>query len=105
MRTLAKGKNETAIVKLIKVLLNVSQKNIGDAKFLEDSALKEIAHVMDFEGSGPEPQKVVGEYDDLLGDVEFMGEKRSAKFDFILGSNTHNVAKQLASQEEKKTEE
>ena len=55
MKTLAKGKNETAILKLIKVLLNVSQKNIGDAKFLEDSAIKEIADVMDFEGTGSEP--------------------------------------------------
>ena len=78
MKTLAKGKNETAIIKLIKVLVNVSQKNIGDAKFLEDAALKEIADVMDFEGSGPEPQTPVGKYDDLLGDVTFTGEKRSA---------------------------
>jgi hypothetical protein len=54
MKTLAKGKNETAILKLIKVLLNVSQKNIGDAKFLDDSAVKEIADVMDFEGTGAE---------------------------------------------------
>jgi hypothetical protein len=92
MKTLAKGKNETAIIKLIKVLINVSQKNIGDAKFLDDSAVKEIADVIDFEGTGSEQQQPTGTYDDLIGDVEFMGEKRSSKFDFILGSNTHNVA-------------
>ena len=102
MKTLAKGKNETAILKLIKVLLNVSQKNIGDAKYLEDSAIKEIADVMDFEGTGEEGQmRTPADYEHLVGDVEFKGERRSEKFDFILGSNQHNMAQQ----EEKKIEE
>jgi hypothetical protein len=29
----------------------------------------------------------MGAYEDILGDVEFKGERRSEKFDFILGSN------------------
>ena len=51
MKTLAAGKNQTAIIKLLKVLLNTSQGNIGDAKFLEDEALTEIADVMNYDVS------------------------------------------------------
>ena len=49
MKTLAKGKNQSAILKLLKVLLNTSQGQIGDAKYLEDEALKEIADVMEYQ--------------------------------------------------------
>ena len=48
MKTLAAGKNSSAIIKLLRVLFNTAQGNIGDAKFLEDSALKEIADVMEY---------------------------------------------------------
>ena len=59
MKTLAAGKNSTAIIKLLKVLLNTCQGNIGDAKFLEDEALMEIADVMSLECTqkGESPQK------------------------------------------------
>ena len=47
MKTLAKGKSSTAIVKLIKVLLNESQDNYGDTDI---SAVKEIADVLETKG-------------------------------------------------------
>ena len=56
MKTLAAGKNQTAIIKLLKVLLNTSQGNIGDAKFLEDEALTEIADVMNYDVTNQKQQ-------------------------------------------------
>ena len=49
MSTLAKGKNDSAILKLLRVLFNTAQGNIGDAKYLEDEALREIADVMEYQ--------------------------------------------------------
>ena len=49
MKTLAVGKNDSAILKLLRVLFNTAQGNIGDAKYLEDEALKEIADVMEYQ--------------------------------------------------------
>ena len=48
MKILAKGKSSTAIVKLIKVLLNESQDNYGDTDI---SAVKEIADVLETKGT------------------------------------------------------
>ena len=48
MKTLSVGKNDSAILKLLRVLFNTAQGAIGDAKYLEDEALKEIADVMEY---------------------------------------------------------
>ena len=48
MKTLAKGKSKQAIFKLLRVLINTSQDNYGDA---DPSSVKEIADVIEAEGS------------------------------------------------------
>ena len=48
MKTLAKGKSKVAIFKLLRVLINTSQDNYGDA---DPSSVKEIADVIEADGS------------------------------------------------------
>ena len=48
MKTLARGKSKQAIFKLLRVLINTSQDNYGDA---DPSSVKEIADVIEAEGS------------------------------------------------------
>ena len=89
MKTLAAGKNSTAIIKLLKVLLNTCQGNIGDAKFLDDESLREIADVMNYEvkGDGSSPKKEEAGHENLVGDVEFKGGKASERFSYIMSAN------------------
>ena len=87
MKTLAAGKNSTAIIKLLKVLLNTCQGNIGDAKFLEDESLREIADVMNYEVKGSPEKKEQQAHEDVVGDVEFKGGKASERFSYIMSAN------------------
>ena len=48
MKTLARGKSKQAIFKLLRVLINTSQDNYGDA---DPSSVKEIADVIEADGS------------------------------------------------------
>ena len=45
METLAKGKSQKCILKLLRVLLNVSQSNFGDLD-LDDDCIRDIADVI-----------------------------------------------------------
>ena len=72
MRTLAKGKSKTAILKLIRVLINTSQDNYGDA---EPSTVREIADVIEADGS-------LGKFE-LKGNIlmtDAASQKRSDKY-------------------------
>ena len=48
MKTLARGKSKQAIFKLLRVLINTSQDNYGDA---DPSSVKEIADVIEADGN------------------------------------------------------
>ena len=45
MRTLAAGKSNKAILKLLRITLNVSQSNFGDLE-LDDECIRDIADVV-----------------------------------------------------------
>ena len=51
MRTLAAGKSEKAILKLLRITLNVSQSNFGDLE-LDDECIRDIADVVTAEADG-----------------------------------------------------
>ena len=51
MKTLAQGKKETAILKLLRITLNVSQSNFGDLE-LDDECIRDIADVVTEEAEG-----------------------------------------------------
>ena len=51
MKTLAQGKKETAILKLLRITLNVSQSNFGDLE-LDDECIRDIADVVTAEAEG-----------------------------------------------------
>ena len=55
MKTLANGKNPTAILKLLRILINVSQSNFGDLG-LDDECIRDIADVITAET----PEGIVG---------------------------------------------
>ena len=72
MRTLAKGKSKKVVFKLIRVLVNSSQDNYGDA---DSSTVKEIADVIEADGS-------LGKFE-LKGNIlmtDSAAQKRSDKF-------------------------
>jgi hypothetical protein len=48
MKSLASGKDETAIMKLLTVTLNCAHNRLGSAKYLDDTELKEIADIHEF---------------------------------------------------------
>ena len=51
MRTLAAGKSNKAILKLLRITLNVSQSNFGDLE-LDDECIRDIADVVTAEADG-----------------------------------------------------
>ena len=55
MRTLATGKNQQAILKLLRILINTSQSNFGDLN-LDDECIQDIADVITAET----PDGIVG---------------------------------------------
>ena len=55
MRTLAQGKSQKAILKLLRILINTSQSNFGDLN-LDDECIRDIADVITAET----PEGVVG---------------------------------------------
>jgi hypothetical protein len=102
MKTLAQGKNSNAIIKLLRVLLNTAQGNIGDASHLEDSALKEIADVIEFEGTGQgqttADQGYAGAHPD---DIEFKNlPKGSDQFDYLLSATKDNIIMKRGDEDE-----
>ena len=46
MRTLAQGKSDKAVLKLLRVLINTSQSNFGDLQ-LDDECIRDIADVIE----------------------------------------------------------
>jgi len=56
MRTLAQGKSNKAILKLLRILINTSQSNFGDLA-LDDECIKDIADVI----TADTPNGVVGQ--------------------------------------------
>ena len=75
MRTLAKGKSKKAIFKLLRVLINASQDNYGDA---DPETVKEIADVIEADGG-------VGKFE-LKGNIlmtDGAAQKRSDKYAFL----------------------
>ena len=72
MRTLAKGQSKKAILKLLRVLINTSQDNYGDA---DKEAVKEIADVIEADGK-------LGKFE-LRGNIlmtDAQAQKRSDKY-------------------------
>ena len=55
MRTLAQGKSQKAILKLLRILINTSQSNFGDLA-LDDECIRDIADVI----TADTPNGVVG---------------------------------------------
>ena len=55
MRTLATGKNQTAILKLLRILINTCQSNFGDLN-LDDECIRDIADVI----TADTPDGIVG---------------------------------------------
>ena len=51
MRTLAAGKSNKAILKLLRITLNVSQSNFGDLE-LDDECIRDIADVVTADSNG-----------------------------------------------------
>ena len=51
MKTLAAGKSQKAILKLLRILINTSQSNFGDLN-LDDECIRDIADVITTEGAG-----------------------------------------------------
>ena len=56
MKSLAAGKDETPIMKLLKVTLNCAQARLGTANYLNDQSINEIATVHEF-NTNPNPEK------------------------------------------------
>ena len=56
MRTLAQGKSEKAVLKLLRVLINTSQSNFGDLA-LDDECIRDIADVIEADA----PQGIIGQ--------------------------------------------
>ena len=50
MRTLARGKSQSAILKLLRILINTSQSNFGDLN-LDDACIRDIADVITAEAA------------------------------------------------------
>ena len=75
MKTLAKGKSKKAIFKLLRVLINTSQDNYGDA---DPSTVKEIADVIEADGALAKVE--------LKGNIlmtDSAAQKRSDKYAFL----------------------
>ena len=51
MQTLATGKNQKCILKVLRILLSVSQSNFGDLQ-LDDECIRDIADVITAEADG-----------------------------------------------------
>jgi len=60
MKSLAGGKNQTAILKLLTVTLNVAHSRLGGSKYLDDSELKEVADIHEFDTGTGEQQEEEG---------------------------------------------
>ena len=56
MRTLAQGKSQKAVLKLLRILINTSQSNFGDLA-LDDECIRDIADVIEADT----PQGIVGQ--------------------------------------------
>ena len=54
MKTLATGKNQTAILKLLRVLISTCQGNYGDTN-MDDEYIRDIADVIERDGVEIEP--------------------------------------------------
>ena len=66
MKTLAQGKSNKALLKLLRILINTSQSNFGDLD-LDDGCIRDIADVITAET----PDGVVG--------AEDLGDKNAAR--------------------------
>ena len=51
MKTLANGKSEKTILKILRILIETSQSNFGDIE-LDDGCIRDIADVITAEGDG-----------------------------------------------------
>ena len=84
MRTLAQGKSQKAILKLLRILINTSQSNFGDLD-LDDECIQDIADVVTAET----PNGVVGAaaLNDSSVRVDFGEKPRGA---VLTGPNADN---------------
>ena len=90
MRTLAQGKSQKAILKLLRILINTSQSNFGDLN-LDDECIRDIADVITAET----PEGVVGSA--ALGDKSDGIELRP-RGAVLTGSGSDNFYNELPGQ-------
>ena len=67
MQTLANGKNNKAILKLLRILINTSQSNFGDLN-LDDNCIRDIADIITAET--PEGVASANDYRDSTAEIE-----------------------------------
>ena len=91
MKSLAQGKNQTAILKLLGILIETSQSNYGDA-YLDDEAIRDIADVYEREKDGPEEEQEG--FSSTGGGAIAMESKRSDKFAHLEAQLAQEAASQ-----------